>query len=282
MPKTQSLPVDLPRIDAGTQSRIAINEDVVADYAEIITEADTEWPFPPIDVFHDGSDYYVADGFHRLLGARRTKRGSIPCIVHAGTARDARIFSMTANDKHGLRMSRAEKRKCVEWLLADSEKMTQKAIAEAAGVTTRTVKMIVADQNPVSIAGKAPPPKQDSKGKISPSTPSRGGFSRSDPAPAAAVGPSGSAGGDVSPADPFDESFAEKPPTPKKANGKPPKQFPRSHWFRQWELAIGPVCRLVDKIAEEVREKHDPHHEAAQEFLEKATEEMMAWMKVGK
>ena len=232
MPKTQSLSVDLPRIDAGTQSRIAINDDVVGDYAEIIEEAGTEWPFPPLDVFHDGTDYYVADGFHRLLGARRTKRGSIPCIVHKGTATDARIFAMTANDQHGMRMTRADKRACVEWLLKNGGKMTQAAIAAAAGVTPRTVKMIVADQNPVSIAGKASPPKQDSKGKTSPSTPIRGDSDRSDPAPVAAVGPSGSAGDDVSSADPFDEApeSPETAPEPETASKspRPPKARQRA------------------------------------------------------
>jgi hypothetical protein len=70
-----------------------------------------------------------------------------------------------------------------------------------------------------------------------------------------------------------------KPPG-KSPKAKPPKQYPRSHWFKQWEKAIGPVCRLVDPIAGEVKEKHDPHHEAVQEYLNSATEEMEIWMGV--
>jgi hypothetical protein len=67
-------------------------------------------------------------------------------------------------------------------------------------------------------------------------------------------------------------------------NGAPKKQkqFDRSYWFKQWEQAIGPVVRLVDKIAEGVRERHDPHHEAIQEKLNDATEELMEWMGVKK
>lgn len=145
--KTKLLAVELPRIDGGTQSRIKINEDVVQEYADLISESKGEWPFPPIDVFHDGTDYFVGDGFHRLLGALRTKRGTVPCVIHNGTATDARIFGMTANDRHGLRMSRADKRACVEWLL-DNGKFTQAEIAEKAGVTTRTVRIIVADRKP--------------------------------------------------------------------------------------------------------------------------------------
>ena len=170
----KSLPIELPRIDADTQSRIKINDDVVEEYADIIAESNGDWPFPPIDVFHDGTDYYTGNGFHRLLGALRTKRGSIPCRIHTGTARDARIFGMTANDKQGLRMTRADKRACVEWLLDKGGKMTQAAIAEAAGVTSRTVKKIVTERKFDSLDGKASPPKRDGKGKTSPYTPIRG------------------------------------------------------------------------------------------------------------
>jgi len=146
MPKTQPLSVDLLRIDAGTQSRVKINEDVVEDYADVISASDGDWPFPPLDVFHDGSEYLMGDGFHRILGAIRAKRASVPCRIHPGTAKDARIFSMTANDRHGLRMTRADKRACVIWLLDNGGKMTQIAVAEAAGVSRRLVSMVMADR----------------------------------------------------------------------------------------------------------------------------------------
>ena len=146
--KTESLSVDLPRIDGDTQSRIGINEDAVQDYADLISSNNGDWPFPPIDVFFDGTDYYVGNGFHRFLAAHRAKRGSIPCTVHKGSARDARIFGMTANDKQGLRMSREDKRANVEWLLDEGGNMTQAVIAETAGVSVRTVKTIVAERKP--------------------------------------------------------------------------------------------------------------------------------------
>jgi hypothetical protein len=145
MANPQLLAIDLIRLDGDTQNRVEINEDTVEDYAELIRIHHPDWPFPPLDVFTDGSDYWVGDGFHRLLAGRQAKRGSVLCVVRNGTARDARIFGMTANDRNGLRMTHADKRACVEWLLDQPEKMTQAAVAETAGVTPRTVRRIVAD-----------------------------------------------------------------------------------------------------------------------------------------
>jgi len=99
-----------------------------------------------LDVFHDGNKYFVADGFHRTVAAARVKRASVPCRIHKGTARDALLFGMTANDRHGLRPTREDKRWCVLWLLDNGGKMTQVEIAKTAGVSERTVRHIVAER----------------------------------------------------------------------------------------------------------------------------------------
>ena len=88
------------------------------------------------------------------------------------------------------------------------------------------------------------------------------------------------------------EASDGKPPTAKaiqqaaKPSGpaptKPPKQYPRSHWFKQWEMSIGPLVRLVDKIAGAVGEKQTVHHDAVQAKLNDATVQMMKWMGVKK
>jgi len=156
---TNALSIDLLRIDADTQARVKISVETVDEYAEVIGN-DPTWSMGPIDVFHDGADYFVADGFHRTLAAQRVGRASIPCKIHKGTARDARIFGMTANDSHGLRMSRADKRSCVEWLLDNGGKMPHAKIAETAGVDIRTVRRIVSERkeesdNPTHIPCRA-------------------------------------------------------------------------------------------------------------------------------
>ncbi len=144
MATKKTLAIDLLRTDGETQCRVEVCGETVDNYAELL-ETRPRWPFPELDIFYDGSDYWVADGFHRLLASHRVGRSSVPCLLHRGTAADARIFGMTANDQHGLRMSRADKRACVEWLFATYPRMSQRDAADKAGVGVRTVQRIAAD-----------------------------------------------------------------------------------------------------------------------------------------
>ena len=106
------------RIDAGTQSRQAIDQTVVDDYAEQMKDGAE---FPPIAVTHDGNEYYLSDGFHRLFAAQKAGKASINCDVINGTLRDAVLYSLSANSKHGLRRSIEDKRKAVMTMLEDFE-----------------------------------------------------------------------------------------------------------------------------------------------------------------
>lgn len=121
------------RIDGGTQSRVEINMEVVGDYAEAI-KAGIE--FPAVVVFHDGADYWLADGFHRYHAHKQAGKASIGAEVHNGTQRDAVLHSLGANGTHGLRRTNADKRKAVAAMLADAEwsQWSDRKIAEACGV----------------------------------------------------------------------------------------------------------------------------------------------------
>lgn len=115
---TQTLPITVIRIDGGTQPRSAISEDTVREYAEAMTENAV---FPPVALFYDGAEYWLADGFHRYHAARKIQLLSLPCEVHHGTRRDAVLFSVGVNQAHGLRRTNADKRKAVLTLLNDEE-----------------------------------------------------------------------------------------------------------------------------------------------------------------
>jgi hypothetical protein len=137
MTKPKPIAIDLIRIDAGTQFRAAINQDRVTDYAELF-DGTKGWPFDSAcEVYFDGLEYYLVDGFHRYHAAKRVKRASLSCIVHSGTMRDAIKFALSANARHGLHRSNEDKRKAVLFVLSDAEwsKLSSRAIAEICGVS---------------------------------------------------------------------------------------------------------------------------------------------------
>lgn len=141
MNKPKAIAIDLIRIDAGTQFRAAINQDRVTDYAELL-DGSKDWPFDSAcEVYFDGVEYFLVDGFHRYHAGKRVKRSSLSCIVHSGTQRDAIKFALSANARHGLHRSNDDKRKAVAFVLADAEwsKLSSGAIAEICGVSDRFV-----------------------------------------------------------------------------------------------------------------------------------------------
>jgi hypothetical protein len=102
------------RIDGGTQPRVEMNEEVIADYAEQIRSGTL---FPPVKVFFDGAAYWLADGFHRYHAHRRIGRDTMVADVQDGGLRDAILHSVGANTEHGLRRTNADKRKAIETML---------------------------------------------------------------------------------------------------------------------------------------------------------------------
>lgn len=115
-------------IDAGTQSREKIDETTVASYADRMKDGEA---FPPVVVFHDGVDYFLADGFHRYFAAKRINSPCIECEVKDGTLSDARLYSYGANAKHGLPRTNADKRKAVISAVQD-ERCKDMAVREIA------------------------------------------------------------------------------------------------------------------------------------------------------
>ena len=130
----KTLKLDQIRIDGGTQVRVEINKEVLRDYREL---QEAKVVFPPIDVFFDGSDYWLAEGFHRYHAAAIRSKKSIRATVHKGTQRDAVLFAIGANSDHGLQRTNADKRHAVELLFADEEwaQMSDRWIAETAHVS---------------------------------------------------------------------------------------------------------------------------------------------------
>lgn len=116
------------RIDGGTQARAGLDAAIVDEYHILLKQDGFDekfrpvWPFSaPLVVFYDGSEYWLADGFHRLEACRKASRLVAPADVRAGTRRDAVLFAAGANSSHGLRRTRSDVRRAIQLLLDDPE-----------------------------------------------------------------------------------------------------------------------------------------------------------------
>jgi hypothetical protein len=113
-----ALPVSKCRLDGGTQSRVRIDDGVVKRYSNDLANGDK---FKPVEVFFDGTDYWVSDGFHRVKAHMALGLAEINAIVKQGTRRDAVLASTGANPRHGLQRTDEDIRRAVMVLLEDEE-----------------------------------------------------------------------------------------------------------------------------------------------------------------
>lgn len=126
--------IDKIRTDGGTQPRSCMFQSKIDEYAEVISEGGN---LPPVTVFYDGTEYWLADGFHRLGAHKALGLTDIEADIHQGDKRAARLYSFGANRDHGLPRTNEDKRRVVRAMLLDWEwsKWPQTDIAAACGVS---------------------------------------------------------------------------------------------------------------------------------------------------
>jgi len=144
--KLEKIKLEKINVDGDLQVRDKIIEDAVREYAEVIREGGK---MPPVTVFFDGKTYHLADGWHRFFAHKQAAFAEIEAEVHDGTRRDAILFALSANDKHGLRRTNADKRRSVLVLLEDFEwsEWNNTKIAEVCGVSATFVDKIRKETN---------------------------------------------------------------------------------------------------------------------------------------
>lgn len=126
------------RIDGGTQARASLNQTIVQEYAESMKEGEK---FPEIIVFFDGSDYWLADGFHRYFAYKSNDTEEVEVDLREGTKDDAILFGFQANKHRGLRMSSEDIRGIVVRMINHPYwgQWTNATIAAHIGVSAMTV-----------------------------------------------------------------------------------------------------------------------------------------------
>ena len=136
------LPISSIRVDGGTQPRATINLQTVSDYMNDMAGGAE---FPPVDVFYDGSNYWLADGFHRIKAAEKSGRDEIACEVLQGTQQDAQWYSFGANKGNGLRRTNQDKQRAVKAALQHPGGASLSDVQIAAHVVVGTSGLTEAD-----------------------------------------------------------------------------------------------------------------------------------------
>lgn len=126
------------RTDGGTQARVRMCQDTIAEYASKMSDGVV---MPPVIVFFDKTEYWLADGFHRYFAAKSNGDLEIECEVQDGTVEDAMLYSFSANGGRGLSMTPEDNHSIVSRMLAHPKwkSWTDSAIAKHIHVSNSTV-----------------------------------------------------------------------------------------------------------------------------------------------
>ncbi len=135
--QTQKITLDQIDIHGGTQTRVKTNEEAIESYAEEMNHGTV---FPPITLFFDGATYWLADGFHRYLAAKRIGVPAISAEVKAGGRIDALKHALGANATNGVYRTNADKRNAAAIALEEWPGLANPVLAEICHVSADLVR----------------------------------------------------------------------------------------------------------------------------------------------
>lgn len=131
----------------GLQTRVALDERTVQEYADAMRDGDN---FPPVKVFMDGSRCWLADGFHRVEAATRAGRTVIDADTANGGFIDALRWALGCNAKHGKRVTNEDKQNAMQMAWDNRKALfggdpSGALLAETCGVHRNTASAFMAE-----------------------------------------------------------------------------------------------------------------------------------------
>lgn len=135
--QTQKIALDQIDIHGGTQTRVKTNEEAIESYAEEMNHGTV---FPPITLYFDGATYWLADGFHRYLAAKRIGVPAITAEVKDGGRMDALKHALGANATNGVYRTNADKRHAAAIALEEWPGLANPVLAEICRVSADLVR----------------------------------------------------------------------------------------------------------------------------------------------
>ena len=154
--------IKIEELDLSLQTRAGTDAETIDNYAEAMADGAQ---FPEVTVFTDGTHYWLADGFHRVMAAKQNGRTVIAADVRKGTEDDAVVFGGTANNKQGKRPTRADVQHFLQMVWDRSEAIfggtpTGGNLAERCGVSNRTGQDFVREKLAEMPVAPVRPPRQ--------------------------------------------------------------------------------------------------------------------------
>jgi len=131
---------------------LAVAESLVeTKVVDFIDKAKAVRPLGELIAFQEGDRYFVVDGRLRFLAAQRAGMKELPCVVYRD--RNEAIRAALESNKHGLRLSKGDRVKCVEIAIKALAIASNREIARMLGCSPRTIDLIVA-QNQLRETGQ--------------------------------------------------------------------------------------------------------------------------------
>ncbi len=133
------------------QPRVLMKSETVQEYRDAMQAGEK---FPPVTVYFDGTNKFLADGYHRIAAASALGLRNIDAEIIKGSKRDAMLYSCGANARHGLQRGPDDKRRAVKILLEDEEwgKWSNNEIARRCAVSEHLVREV---RGPVTSPGRS-------------------------------------------------------------------------------------------------------------------------------
>lgn len=164
---TRELRLDQINVRDGTESR-PLNSEFVDEYKGIF--ALNRKTLPAVDVFSDGTVFWLADGFHRYAAAKSAGLKTLPASVHPGDRLEALKFALGSNTEHGYRRTAADKRFAVIKAFQEFEGQSDRSYADMCQVSPTFVGNIRRELFPATVhndssEGTADPKRVGKDGK---------------------------------------------------------------------------------------------------------------------
>lgn len=165
-----TMQVKIAQLDRnGLQTRCALDERTVAEYAEAMADGAE---FPPVVVFSmptGRKHFWLADGFHRVEAALRNGQDELWCDLRKGGFVDALRYALSCNAQHGKRVTNEDKQNALRMAWDNRVQLfgadpSAALLAKTCGVAVRTAQSYISDNLPPP----APMPKRPAKGKRQP------------------------------------------------------------------------------------------------------------------